>query len=512
MVSGKPMLLVVVDGWGIAAPWGGNATSVAHTPVMNELWRMVPKTILGAAERSVGLPDGERGNSEVGHLNIGCGQIVHQDLPSISSMIEDGSFYDNANLKMAFDHVKKNNSQIHLIGLLSDGGVHSHISHLYALMEMAKKESVEKVVIHIITDGRDTPAAEALKYIGLLERKMREIGVGTIASVSGRYFAMDRENHWERIERAYRVMTEGVGPESLSAIAAVSDSYRRGQSDEFIVPTVIRNENQVKHFIQDNDAIIFYNYRADRARELTQVLIKPDFKNFRRVVQRKNLCFVTFTSYQEGLPVEVAFSPKKVASPLAKILSDAKWKQLHIAETAKYPHVTYFFNGGIEEPFLEETRIMVDSPKVPTYDQKPDMSAMKLTKEIISNLGKYDFIVANFANLDMVGHSGNLRATAKAVEAVDECLGKLRKEVAAKQGTLIITADHGNAEQMINSATGEPDTEHTTNPVPFFFISPLKSIVLRNSGILSDIAPTILDYFDMEIPKEMTGKSLLIKA
>ncbi|MDO8513404.1 MAG: 2,3-bisphosphoglycerate-independent phosphoglycerate mutase [bacterium] len=510
MRPGRPMVLIIVDGWGIAAPWGGNATSVAKSPIINELWRTAPKSILGAAEGSVGLPVGERGNSEVGHLNIGCGQIVHQDLPSISATIKDGSFYDNERLKSAFDYVKKNKSQIHLMGLLSDGGVHSHISHLFALLEMAKREGVSDVFIHIFTDGRDTAPAEALRYLGLLERKIQEVGVGVIASVSGRYYAMDRENRWERVEPVYRVLTEGTGQESLSPAAAISDAYRKGQSDEFIVATAIRDKDQVKHFIKDNDAIIFFNYRADRARELTQALVRPDFRNFRRGTVRNDLYFVAFTSYQEGLPVEVAFSPRLVSQPLAKVFSDLGWRQLHIAETAKYPHVTYFFNGGVEAPFGREDRIMIESPKVATYEQKPEMSAPKLTDEIIKKLKKYDFIVVNFANLDMVGHSGNIRATTQAVEVVDGCLGRIKKEIIRIHGSLIVTADHGNAEQMINNATGGPDTEHTTNPVPFFFVNTYKPITLRSSGILSDIAPTILDYLSIPIPPEMTGKSLLI--
>lgn len=512
MISGRPMVLVVVDGWGIAPPWGGNALAVAKSPNINELWRTVPKSVLGAAEQSVGLPRHERGNSEVGHLNIGCGQIVHQDLPSISLTIEDGTFFENQTLKGAFQHVRENNSQIHLMGLLGDGGIHSHISHLFALLDMAQKENVQDVVIHLFTDGRDTPPTEAMKYVGMLERKMREVGRGTIATVSGRYWAMDRENHWERIEPVYRMMTEGVGQESLSVMSAISEAYRKGESDEFIKPVIIRGADQTKKFIKDNDAIIFYNYRGDRAREITHALVDPNFRGFHRPVVRKGLHYVTFTSYQENLPVEVAFSPKKVNSPLAKVLSDNNWKQLHIAETAKYPHVTYFFNGGLEAPFPGEDRVMVPSPKVETYEQKPDMSAFKLTDEVVKRLKKYDFIVVNYANLDMVGHSGNIRATAKAVEVVDVCLGRLRKEMAKLKGTLIITADHGNAEQMIDSVTGGPDTEHTCNPVPFFFINPSTAVNLRSSGILSDIAPTILDFYNIPQPEEMTGRSILIKA
>ncbi len=512
MVTGKPLVLVVVDGWGIAAPWGGNATTVAKTPFINELWRTVPKTILGAAEQAVGLPPHERGNSEVGHLSIGCGQIVHQDLPSITSVIEDGSFFENQTLKNAFNHVKKNNSQIHFMGLLGDGGVHSHISHLFALMDMAKKEGVEKVILQLFTDGRDTPPTDALKFVSMIEKKIREVGFGHIGSLGGRYYGMDRENHWERISPAYRALTEGVGQEALSAMSAVSEAYRAGQSDEFMIPTVIRSKEQEKFFIRDNDAVIFFNYRGDRAREITQSLIKADFNGFSRIVVRKNLYYVTFTSYQEGLPVEVAFSPKKVTSPLAKVFSDEGWRQLHIAETAKYPHVTYFFNGGRENPFKGEDRVMIDSPKVATYEQKPEMSAVKLTDEIIKKLGKYEFIVINYANTDMVGHSGNIRATAKAIEVVDKCLSRLKKEIDKNKGSLIITSDHGNCEQMINNITGNPDTEHTINPVPLFFYSPLRAINLRPSGRLSDIAPTILDYFDIDIPEDMTGTSLLIKA
>jgi 2,3-bisphosphoglycerate-independent phosphoglycerate mutase len=508
----NPFVLLIVDGWGVASAWGGNAVLVAKTPIMNYLWQKSPRALLGASEQSVGLPKEERGNSEVGHLNIGSGRVVHQDLPSITANIEDGSFFRNPVILKTFNAVKERNSQLHLIGLASNGGIHSHINHLFALLEMAKKEDVKEVIIHIITDGRDTAPTEALRFIGMVEAKIKEIGCGIIGSVAGRFYAMDRENKWERIETFYRLLTEGVGRDSLSATAAISDAYRNGQSDEFVMPTVIRDNSQTIKMIKDNDGIIFFNFRGDRAREITEAIIKPDFNKFNRAVVRKNLLFTTFTSYQEGLPVQVAFSPEKVHNPLASVLSIAGLEQLHMAETAKYPHVTHFFNGGIEEPFPGEERIMIPSPNVNTYDRKPEMSANEVTNTLISKLNKFPFSVVNLANLDMVGHTGNIRATVKAVESVDFCLGRIIQAVKQANGSLVITADHGNAEQMINPETGDVDTEHTTNPVPFFFMSWTgQNAKIKPSGILADIAPTILDFMGRPIPEEMSGKSLIIR-
>ncbi len=509
----KPFVLIVLDGWGVAPPWDGNAISAAKTPAINMLWKTAPRAILGASEQAVGLPIGEHGNSEVGHLNIGCGQVVHQDLPSITAYIKDGSFFQNETLKRACDYAKKNNSYLHLVGLVSGGGTHSHIDHLFALLDLAKQEGLygDRVVLHVFTDGRDTPPMEALHYIGMLEKKIRETGVGVIANVMGRFYPMDRENHWERVESAYRAMTEGVGLETLNPMGAVSAAYRKGQTDEFITPTIIRSKDQTKYFIKDNDSIIFFNYRSDRARQLTQAIIDPHFKEFQRVVVRKNLFFVAFTSYQEGLPVQIAFSPKKVGYPIARVFSEKGWRQLHVAETAKYPHVTYFFNGGEEQPFSGEDRILVASPDVDTYDKAPEMSAYRLTDQIISVLDRYDFIIVNYANLDLVGHSGNFKATVKAVEAVDRCLGKLITAVKKRHGYTVLTGDHGNAEQMVDPVSGDIYTEHSTNPVPFFFVTDESKVEIKQNGKLADIAPTILDYLNISIPSEMTGQSLLIK-
>lgn len=508
----RPFVLVIMDGWGVTSPWGGNATSIARTPNISYFWQKAPRAILGAAGESVGLPHGERGNSEVGHLNIGSGQVVHQDLKSISATIEDGSFFNNPVLKGAMQAVKQRNSQLHLLGLVSDGGIHSHINHLFAVMDMAKQEGVTNVVIHIITDGRDTMPMEALRFVEAVENKIKDVPGAVIGSIMGRFFAMDRDHRWDRVERAYRVLTEGMGQEGVSPRAAVSDSYRQGQSDEFIVPCAVRLSDQTKRFIKDDDVIIFNNFRGDRAREITQALVQPDFKGFHRSVRRKNIKFITFTSYQEGMPVEVAFPPKEVITPLAKVLADAGWKQLHIAETEKYPHVTYFFNGGKEEAFPKEDRIMIPSPKVRTYDQKPEMSAQAVTKELLKKMGGYDFIVVNFANPDMVGHTGVMRAAVKAVETVDKYVGFIWQEVKKRKGCMAVTADHGNVEQMVNPATGMPDTEHTTNPVPFFFLEPTGQVQINRTGILADIAPTILDFYGLPIPGEMTGKSLVVKS
>lgn len=511
MSNKYPFVLAIMDGWGVASPWGGNATTLAKTPTISRFWQTAPRAILGAAEESVGLPKGERGNSEVGHLNIGCGRIVHQDLSSISASIDDGSFFQNEILVNACKTVQKREATLHLIGLLSDGGVHSHISHLFALLDMAQKQGVKKVLIHIFTDGRDSAPMQALSYIERLEAKLKKLKFIRIATVAGRYFGMDREQKWDRTEKVYRLLTEGIGEQAKSTSAAITQSYRVSKSDEFITPTVIRGEDQMTEFIKDNDVIILFNFRADRARQITDALINPNFKAFDRVVVRKNLLLVTFTSYQEGLPVEVAFSPEAIVNSLAEVLSQEGKKQFHIAETAKYPHVTYFFNGGKEKAFPGEDRVMIPSPKVATYDQRPEMSAREVTDKIIARLSDHEFHVVNFANCDMVGHTGLIKAAVKAVQCVDQCIGRLWKEVMVSGGDMIVTADHGNIEQMVNPATGQPDTEHTTNPVPFFFLTSKSQLRIKKMGILADTAPTILDWLGLTIPKEMDGESLIVK-
>jgi 2,3-bisphosphoglycerate-independent phosphoglycerate mutase len=507
----KPLVLAVIDGWGIAPSWGGNAVSLAKTAFMNMASKMYPHAQLGAAGASVGLAVTERGNSEVGHLNIGAGQIVHESLPSITAAIADGTFFTNPVLVAAFARAKESNKAVHLIGLTSPGGIHSHIDHLFALLAMAQKTGVTNVCIHAITDGRDTPPFVAQEHLGKIKTEIARLGFGRICTVMGRYYAMDRDHRWERIEKAYRAMTEGVGAVAHSPEGAVAAAYRDGFSDEFIVPSVIQGENNSFQPIQDGDSVIFFNFRGDRAREITQAFVNPEFDGFRRKKTLQGLYFVGFTYYQEGLPIEVAFRPRDVKEPLSKVLSDAGLKQLHVAESEKYAHVTYFFNGGQETPYPHEDRIVVPSPHVPSYDQVPEMAVPVVAQTVISNLDKYDFIVLNFACPDMVGHTGNLRATIQACQAVDAALKELFDAVIKKNGMLIITADHGNAEQMVNPKTGEPDTEHTSNPVPFIITGDAAlNLKIRPTGVLSDIAPTILELLGLQPSPEMSGKSMLL--
>jgi len=507
----RPLILAVIDGWGIAPSWGGNAVALAKTPFMNMAMNNYPHSILEASGRAVGLPDQERGNSEVGHLNIGSGQIVHESLPAITAAIEDGSFKTSKPLISAFDRVKTTGRAVHLVGLTSNGGIHSHIDHLYALLDMAKEQGVTNVVLHIITDGRDTPPFDAETHIAKVEEKIKQVGLGKICTVSGRYYAMDRDHRWERIEKVYRAMTEGVGPVAHSAAGAVAAAYRDGFSDEYIPPTVVQGEGNTYQPLQSGDSVIFYNFRGDRARELTKAITDPKLDSFRRKITLIDLYFVGFTFYQEGLPMEVAFRPRDVSRPLALILSEAGLKQLHVAESEKYAHVTYFFNGGNENKYPAEDRIVIPSPKIPSYDQMPEMSSELVTKSVINNINKYDFIILNYAPPDMVGHTGNLRAAIRACEAVDKGLSDIYMALQKRgSGILMVTADHGNAEQMVNPKTGEPDTEHSNNPVPYTIVSEnLGSISLRPQGKLSDVAPTILHLFGIEKSAEMTGESLI---
>ncbi len=507
----KPVVLAVIDGWGVAPHWGGNAVSLAKTPFMNMAMKSYPHSILEASGKAVGLPDKERGNSEVGHLNIGAGQIVHESLPAITAAIEDGSFAKSPPLVEAFSRAKKTGNAVHIIGLCSNGGIHSHIDHLYALLKMAKELQSTKVYIHCITDGRDTPPFDAQTHLSHLNKQLQAFGFGVVATVSGRYFAMDRDHRWERIEKTYRAMTEGVGQVAHSAEGAVAAAYRDGFSDEYINPTVIQGEGNSYQPIKSGDSVIFFNFRGDRARELTQAIVKPDFDGFARKVVLENIYFVGFTFYQEGLPIEVAFKPRDVTEPLAKILSNAGLKQLHVAESEKYAHVTYFFNGGSEETVPGEDRVVLPSPKASSYDQVPAMASAAVTETVIQNFDKYDFIILNYAPPDMVGHTGNLRAAIKACEAVDQGLAAIYGAIQQHGGVLMVTADHGNAEQMVNPKTGEPDTEHTNSPVPFAIVADqLGSMMLRATGKLSDIAPTILQLFGLPKSAEMTGESLIV--
>jgi len=518
-MNSQKVILIILDGWGYAPAWGGNAVEEALTPNMDIYWRKYPHTVLKAAEEAVGLPVHEPGNSEVGHLNLGCGQIVRQNLPSITQDIKEGRFFNNPFLLEAIESAKKNSSNIHLIGLVSDGGVHSHILHLFALLDLLKSKNAGKVYIHMITDGRDTDPMKSLSYLSELEKKIGEVGVGKVGSVMGRYYAMDRDNRWERIQKVYDCLTLGMGQVALSAEKAISLSYRQGQTDEFIVPTVVANKTTPFTPVADNDSVIFFNFRADRTKELIWAFVKPNFKGFARRKFLKNLYFATFSfheEYEEKLSVKVVFKPATIEHPIAREIADKGLKQFHIAETEKYAHVTYFFNGGREAPFAKEIHQLVPSPKVATYDLKPEMSALHITEEVLSKFRNFDFSVINFANADMVGHTGNLKATIKACEIVDEGVGRITSDALKEHFVIVITADHGNAEQMINPNTGEPHTEHTTNPVPFVIISenPAYQNPLRSDGshglILSDVTPTILQIMGLKKPQEMTGESLIV--
>lgn len=518
MTSHK-VILIILDGWGLAPSWGGNAVETAETFNFDSYWKKYPHTILKAAEEAVGLPRHEPGNSEVGHLNIGCGQNVRQNLPGISLEIKNGSFFKNQFLSAAVKNAKAKGGNLHLIGLVSDGGIHSHISHLFALLDFLKKETFDRVYVHMITDGRDTDPMKALSYLSELEEKIEEVKIGRVASIMGRYYAMDRDNRWDRIKLAYDVLTLGVGPKAESAEKAIAASYRKGQYDEFIVPTIIENEKNKFMPISDNDSVIFFNFRVDRTKELTWSFVKKNFRRFDRQKFLPDLYFATFAfheEYEERLAVQVVFRPTTILDPLAKVVADNNLRQFHIAETEKYAHVTYFFNGGRDQPFKGENRTLIPSPKVATYDLKPEMSAEAVTDTVLKKIDDYDLTVINFANPDMVGHTGNLRAAVKACEFVDICVGKIVQLVLPQKKVVIITADHGNAEQMINPNTGEPHTEHTTNPVPFILLSedpalqnPLKQNHNNHSLVLADIAPTILKIMNLPVPQEMTGKSLI---
>ncbi|AEV67827.1 2,3-bisphosphoglycerate-independent phosphoglycerate mutase [Acetivibrio clariflavus] len=506
------VVLVILDGYGINPKTEGNAIAAANKPNMDRLMKEFPNTIVRTSGMDVGLPHGQMGNSEVGHTNIGAGRIVYQELTRITKSIEDGDFFEKKEFLDAIDNCKKNNSKLHLFGLVSDGGVHSHNTHLYALVELAKRQGLKDVYIHCFFDGRDVPPDSAKGYVEELEAKLKEIGVGKIASVMGRYYAMDRDNRWERVQLAYDAMVLGKGLEASNAGEAVAASYAREEYDEFVKPTVIKENGKPVATIGENDSIIFFNFRPDRAREITRTFIEEDFSGFKREKGYFPVKFVCMTQYDKTFKnVEVAFKPESLENTFGEYISKKGYRQLRIAETEKYAHVTFFFNGGVEAVYEGEDRVLIPSPKVATYDLKPEMSAYEVTDEVVKRINskEYDVIILNYANSDMVGHTGVFEAAKAAVEAVDECIGRVVSAVQAQNGVVLITADHGNSEQMVDYETGGPFTAHTTNPVPLIVVG-LGDVKLRE-GRLADLAPTMLDIMNLEKPKEMTGESLIVK-
>lgn len=507
-MSKKPYALIILDGFGKNERREGNAIYAANTPNIDKYLANHPNSIVHASGLDVGLPDGQMGNSEVGHTNIGAGRIVYQELTRITKSIEDGDFFENEALVKAVENCKKNDSALHLMGLLSPGGVHSHTNHLYGLLRLAKKNGIEKVHVHAFLDGRDVPPSSAVEYIKEAIEKMRDIGVGDIATVMGRYYAMDRDNRWERVSKAYDAIVYGEGVEAESAVTAVEESYNNDVTDEFVVPTVIKKDGEPLGKVSENDSVVFFNFRPDRARELTRTIVDEDFSGFERDYFKT--CFVTMTQYDATMPnVEVAFKPEQLVNTFGEYISKKGLRQLRIAETEKYAHVTFFFNGGVEKPYDGEDRALINSPKVATYDLKPEMSAYEVTDEVVKRIdgGEYDVIILNFANCDMVGHTGVFDAAVKAVEAVDECLGRVIDAIERQGGVALVTADHGNADQMIDYETGEPFTAHTTNVVPLILIG--RDDLKIRSGRLADLTPTMLDLMGLEKPAEMTGESLI---
>lgn len=508
----NPLALIILDGFGIRENGFGNAIKMASLPNYDRLANNYPYTQIQASGIAVGLPEGQMGNSEVGHLNIGAGRIVYQELSRISKEIKEGSFYNNQKFLDVIFHVKTNKTKLHLLGLVSDGGVHSHIDHLYALLKLAKLHGLDEVYIHCFLDGRDTPPRSAEGYIQDLLKKMKEIGVGQIASISGRYYAMDRDKRWERTQLAYKAMVLGEGRVVEEPLDAIKTAYSLDESDEFILPSVILNHQSNPNTIENNDGLIFFNFRPDRARQITRALIERDFNEFKREKEFFPLHYVTMTLYSKTFEdVQIAYKPQTFKNTLGEYVSKQGLRQLRIAETEKYAHVTYFFNGGEEAAFIGEDRQLIPSPQVATYDTKPEMSALEVTDRLIEEIDrdKYDFIVLNFANPDMVGHTGKIDAVIKALEKVDECLGRVIEKILEKGGKAIVTSDHGNSEELIDKTSGNPVTAHTTNPVPLILIGQ-GHVRLRKGGKLCDIAPTILEIMGLEKPVEMTGLSLII--
>ena len=507
----KVTMLMILDGFGDNKNKDGNAIKLAKKPNIDKLMKKYQNTIMYTSGLKVGLPDGQMGNSEVGHTNIGAGRIVYQELTKITKSIEDGDFFAIPEFIEAIENCKKHNSKLHILGLLSDGGVHSHIRHLYGLLEMAKRRDFEDVYVHCFLDGRDTPPASAEGYITQLEEKMKEKKVGKIASISGRYYAMDRDKRWDRVKKCYDALVRGEGNKATSATIAIEDSYQKEVFDEFVEPTVIVNNDTPIATIGENDSVIFFNFRPDRAREITRAIVDPEFDGFE--TEKINTYFVCFTNYDETMPnVKIAFKKEPLVNTFGEVVSKNGLKQLRIAETEKYAHVTFFFNGGEEKQYPGEDRILVPSPKVATYDLQPEMSAPIVTEKVVEaiNEDKYNAIILNFANPDMVGHTGSLPAAIKAVETIDECVQKVVDAMLAHNGTILITADHGNCEQMIDYKTGEPHTAHTTNPVPLILVTNDETLKVK-SGKLADLAPTMLEILGIEKPEEMTGESILEK-
>lgn len=512
-MSKKPVVLMILDGYGLNDNCDHNAVCEGRTPVMDQLMSQCPFVKGNASGLAVGLPDGQMGNSEVGHLNMGAGRIVYQELTRITKSIQDGDFFDVPEFLQAVENCRKNGSALHLWGLVSDGGVHSHNTHIYGLLELARRNGLDKVYVHCFLDGRDTPPASGKGYVEELEAKMKELGVGKVASVMGRYYAMDRDNRWDRVERAYNALTRGEGGTAVSAAAGIQASYDAEVNDEFVEPFVVVEDGKPVATVKDNDSVIFFNFRPDRAREITRAFCDDDFKGFARD-RRLNLTYVCFTDYDDTIANKlVAFKKEAIVNTFGQFLADHDMTQARIAETEKYAHVTFFFNGGVEEPNKGEDRILVPSPKVATYDLQPEMSAPAVCDKLVEAIksGKYDVVIINFANPDMVGHTGIEDAAIKAIETVDACVGRAVDAVKEMDGVLFICADHGNAEQLVDYETGTPFTAHTTNPVPFILVNADPSYKLREGGCLADIAPTLIELMGMEQPKEMTGKSLLVK-
>jgi len=506
----NPVVLMILDGWGFNPSCDNNAVCLAKTPNLDLLFEQYPHSLIGASGPDVGLPAGQMGNSEVGHLNLGAGRVVYQDLTRISLSIEDGSLFRNPALATALGKLKASNGKLHLMGLLSDGGVHSHNTHLYALVEMAHQAGIAEICLHPFLDGRDTPPQSGIQYLQQLETELNRIGNGRICSVMGRFYAMDRDNRWDRVERAYHTLTDGSGIPASNSAEAIETAYAAGQNDEFVEPRTIIQHGQPAGLVDDGDAIIFFNFRADRAREITRTFTQDTFDGFSRTRTPELIDFVCLTEYDETFDLPIAFPPESYSNILGEVIAASGLKQLRIAETEKYAHVTFFFNGGREEPFAGEDRALIPSPKeVTTYDQKPEMSALEVTDEVIKRVesDQYDLIILNFANPDMVGHTGILSAAIAAMETVDTAVGRVVDSVLAKNGCLLITADHGNCEQMV-AADGQPQTAHTTNPVPLILVGHQEKIILK-SGILADLAPTLLELIGLEKPQEMTGASLI---
>ncbi|NFG22638.1 2,3-bisphosphoglycerate-independent phosphoglycerate mutase [Clostridium botulinum] len=509
-MSKRPVMLMILDGFGIAPKSEGNAVSLAKKPNFDRLVANYPTSQLQASGLEVGLPEGQMGNSEVGHLNIGSGRIVYQELTRITKAIKDGDFFENESLMKAMTNAKNNNSALHLMGLLSDGGVHSHIEHLRGLLEFAKKEGIQNVYVHAFMDGRDVAPSSGKEFVEKTEAMMAEVGIGKIATISGRYYAMDRDNRWERVELAYNALVLGKGETANNAVEAMEKSYHDNKTDEFVLPTVVLENGASTATIKNGDSVIFFNFRPDRAREITRAINDKVFDGFKR--ETLNLTFVTMTQYDKTLEgVEVAYKPQTLANTLGEYVSSKGLNQLRIAETEKYAHVTFFFNGGVEKENPGEERVVIPSPKVATYDLKPEMSAYEVTDELLNRLDsdKYDMVILNFANPDMVGHTGVIPAAVKAIESVDECLGKIADKMLEKDGCLFITADHGNAETMIDFSTGNPFTAHTIDPVPFVWVANDTEGKAIKNGKLADIAPTMLNQLGLEVPAEMTGENLV---